>query len=112
MGLGVRANAVPAVGGTVVAPDVVRRGGGPAGQADADSGRSGKGKEPAEAEAGLEAGCDGSASCAGAGAVGGDGKGKGRADNGSARSVERAGVSGRHQMEKRKPQGGGGSKHV
>ena len=38
------------VGGTVVAADTVRRGGGPAEQADDGSGRSGKGKEPAEGE--------------------------------------------------------------
>ena len=82
-GNGARADAVPAMGGTVVAADVFRAGV-QGGQNDAGRTRSGKGKEPAKAEA--EEGGDGGAASAGSDALGGGSKGKGRADNGSARA--------------------------
>ena len=81
---GVRGDAVPAVGGGVVAADVVARRM-REGRADAGGGSSGKGKEPAMDEAGLEVGGDGAATSARAGVGGGGGKGKERADNDRAR---------------------------
>ena len=95
---GAREDAVPAVGGGVVAADVVARRM-REGRADAGGGSSGKGKEPAMDVAGLEAGGDGAATSARAGAGGGGGKGKERADGGSAR----AGIGGKNS-------GGGGEK--
>ena len=88
---GVRGDAVPAVGGGVVAADVVaqrmREG-----RADVGDGSSGKGKEPAMDEAGLEVGGDGVATSARAGVGGGGGKGKERADSGCS---ARAGIGGK-----------------
>ena len=80
-----REDAVPAVGGTLVAANVVV-GEAQGRRTDAERGSSVKGKEPAEADAGLEAGGEGEATSTGAGADGGRGKGKGRADNGSAKA--------------------------
>ena len=72
---GAREEAVPAVGGGVVAADVVARRM-REGRADAGGGSSGKGKEPAMDVAGLEAGGDGAATSARADAAAGGGKGK------------------------------------
>ena len=101
-----REDAVPAVGGGVVAADVARRES-PGGRADAGSGSRGKGKEPAWAEAGPEAGGDGAATSAGADAVGGGGKGKRLADNDSVRA--RLGDSGKESSGE--GSGGGRSGH-
>ena len=80
-----REDAVPAVGGTLVAANVVV-GEAQGRRTDAERGSSVKGKEPAEADAGLDSGGEGEATSTGAGADGGRGKGKGRADNGSAKA--------------------------
>ena len=79
-------DAVPMVGRSIVAADVVRRDA-RGGRADAASGSSGKGKDPARAEDVLrEAQREAAATSEGAGAVGsGAGKGRERADNGRAR---------------------------
>jgi hypothetical protein len=99
-------DAVPAVGGGVVAADVSGRGT-RGGRADAGSGSRGKGKEPAWAEAGPEAGGDGAATSAGADAVGDGGKDKRLADNDSVRA--RLGGSGKESSSE--GSGGGRSGH-
>ena len=81
-GKGARVDAVPAVGGNVVAADEVGRG---AGGVRSDAGR-GKGKEPAGADADPEAGGANAETSAGAGGGGDLGNGKGRAENGAARA--------------------------
>ena len=80
-GVAVREDAVPAVGGTLVAANVVV-GEVQGGRTGAGRGSSGNGKEPAVADAGLDSGGEGEAASTGAGEDGG--KGKGRADDGSA----------------------------